>query len=274
MIEELRAGFPTAMLFLKRLRTLQIHRNGELNLRLDRVDDGRSLILSNGDSKLDQVWHIVEGDFEEAATRLRVAHPNRIESKRSSSVKLAIPAGELNSGLLCACLPTEHDLELPFHLNADFYTTNDRKRIILGDDYQSAWNREAIRAAALALGKNIDQLPKLLGARSFWTIQKKINDLAVKAEEGRAEAVLAGFWNSSVAGLRSGPVIMTTSKAWATVSDASLLLQKEESESVGVLQALGLQIVHEDLRPFQSLLRLKAVGVPVLDVRNSAMERA
>ncbi len=267
MIEELRAGFPTAMLFLKRLRTLQIHRNGELNLRLDRVDDGRSLILSNGDSKLDQVWHIVEGDFEEAATRLRVAHPNRIESKRSSSVKLAIPAGELHSGLLCACLPTEHDLELPFHLNADFYTTNDRKRIILGDDYQSAWNREAIRAAALALGKNIDQLPKLLGARSFWTIQKKINDLAVKAEEGRAETVLAGFWNSSVAGLRSGPVIMTTSKAWATVSDASLLLQKEESESVGVLQALGLQIVHEDLRPFQSLLRLKAVGVPVLDVR-------
>jgi hypothetical protein len=174
---------------------------------------------------------------------------------------------DLSSGLLCACLPTEHDLELPFHLNADFYTTNDRKRIILADDYQSEWNREAIRAAAIALGKNIHQLPKLLGARSFWTIQKKINDLAAKSEEGRAEKVLAGFWNSSVAGLRSGPVVMTTSKEWTTVSDASLLLQKEESESVGVLQALGLQIVHEDLRPFQSLLRLKAIGVPLLDVR-------
>ena len=119
----------------------------------------------------------------------------------------------------------------------------------------------------LPLASNIDQLPKLLGAGSFWTIQKKINDLAAKSEEGRAEKVLAGFWNSSVAGLRSGPVVMTTSKEWTTVSDASLLLQKEESESVGVLQALGLQIVHEDLRPFQSLLRLKAIGVPLLDVR-------
>ncbi|MFQ3652231.1 MAG: DUF3883 domain-containing protein [Gemmataceae bacterium] len=266
-LAELRSSLPTAMLFLKRLRVLEVARNGKRVQRLERLDDGDSLILSNGDPEADQVWHIIEGDFGAAAQRLRTSYPGKIEPKRSSIVKLAIPAGELATGLLCACLPTEQDLDLPFHLNADFYTSNDRKRIILAEDYQSLWNREAIRAAALTLGRRVDQLPNLIGAKPLWAMMERLSALATKAEQGRIEAVLGDFWKSCAPALRSSPVVLTSAKEWTTVSDSSLLLQKEEAEALDVLQALGLRIVHEDLRPYQSLLRSKSVGIAVLDVR-------
>ncbi len=267
LLDELNASLPTAMLFLKRLRAIELARNGKRVQRLERLDVGDSLILSNGDPEADQVWHIIEGDFGDAAESLRTCYPGKIETKRSSSVKLAIPASKLATGLLCACLPTEQDLGLPFHLNADFYTSNDRKRIILADDYQSKWNREAIKAAALTLGRYVDRLPSLIGAKPLWAMMERLNDLATKAEQGRSEADLGYFWKSCAPALQSSPVVLTSAKEWTTVGESSLLLQKEEAEALDVLQALGLRIVHEDLRPYQSLLRSKSVGIPVLDVR-------
>lgn len=267
LLDELRASLPTAMLFLKRLRVLEILLNGKRVQRLERLDDGDSLILSNGNPEYDQIWHIIEGDFGAAADHLRTSYPGKIEGKRSFKVKLAIPASELAVGLLCACLPTEQDVGLPFHLNADFYTSNDRKRIILAEDYQSAWNREAIKAAALALGNHVDQLPSLIGAKLFWTMLEQLYALGSAAERGRAEVVLADFWTSCVPVLRVKPVLWTSSHKWATVAESCLLLQKEEAEALQVLEALDIRIVHEDLRPHHNLLRSKGVGVGVLDVR-------
>ncbi len=268
LLDELRESLPTAMLFLKRLRALEVFRNGKVVQQFGRLDYGDSLILSNGNPENDQIWHIIEGDFGAAADTLRTKYPGKIEGKRSPKVKLAIPASGSAAGLLCACLPTEQDVGLPFHLNADFYTSNDRKRIILAEDYQSAWNREAIKAAALALRNHVDRLPALIGARPFWAMLEKLNALASAVERGRAETVFAAFWRSCAPALQAKPVLWTSSRDWATVPDSCLLLQKEEAEALQILEALGIRIVHEDLRPYHNLLRSKDVGVAVLDVRH------
>ncbi len=265
-LRELRVSLPTAMLFLKRLREIAVFRNGERVQRLERLDDGDSLILSSGEPEADQVWHIIKGDFAAAADQLRTTFPGKIEEKRSPAVKLAISATEPGAGLLCACLPTEQDVGLPFHLNADFYTSNDRKRIILAEDYQSKWNREAIKAAALALGDHVARLLNLIGHKPFWAMMERLHELASGVERGRAEPVLADFWKYSLPVLQTKPVIWTSTGEWATVAQSCLLLQKDEAEALEVLEALNLRVTHEDLRPHHNLLRSKAVGVPVLDV--------
>jgi hypothetical protein len=266
MREELEHAMPVAMLFLKRLRTIDIKRNGQRIRTFQRVDDNDSLILSDGQPENDRIWHIVRGDFTEAAEQLREQHPGRIENKRSSQVTLAVSATELRDGLLCACLPTEQDVGLPFHVNADFFPTNDRKRVILGDDYQSYWNSQALNAAACAIGQAIGRFPILLGAQRFWDLVSTIKEVADKAVKGVGEPALAEFWRAVAPHLRTAPVVYTTRSEWTICTDASLLLQREEASAILILEGLGVNVVHEDLRPYQNLLRAEAVGVPVLDI--------
>lgn len=266
LMEELVRSLPVAMLFLKRLRSMQIKTEGRTVNTIQRLDESDSLILSHGGSESDQIWHLIRGDFSAAATNLREKHQNRIEVKRSSVVTLAIPENPLRTGLLCACLPTEQDTGLPFHINADFFPTNDRKRVILADDYQSEWNREALRAAGRALGNAVGRLPGLLGATRFWGLVATLKEVADRALQERGERVYAEFWRQVASKLRSAPVVQTTTAEWTMAANTCLLLQKEEANVVGILEALGLRVVHESLRPYQSLLRSETVGIPILDV--------
>lgn len=266
MVEELERSLPVAMLFLKRLRVIEIRSDRQSVHRFERLDEGNSLILSDGAANNDRVWHIIRGDFLEAADKLRLRHPGRIEPKRSPLVALAIPATARDTGLLCACLPTEQDEGLPFHVNADFFTTNDRKRVVLAADYQSEWNREALKAAGRAIGTAVGRLPDVVGAKRFWQLVSTLKEIAERSKQERGEPTLAEFWNHVAPQLRTAPVVQTTTSQWMTAADTCLLLQREEADVVGVLEALGVHIAHEDLRPFQSLLRSEPVSVPVLDV--------
>lgn len=266
LTEELIRSLPVAMLFLKRLRSMQIKGEGRTVSTIQRLDESDSLILSHGRSESDQIWHLIRGDFSAAASNLREKHQNRIEVKRSSVVTLAIPANPLRTGLLCACLPTEQDTGLPFHINADFFPTNDRKRVILAEDYQSEWNREALRAAGRALGNAVGRLPGLLGALRFWGLIATLKEVADRALQEQGEQVFAEFWRQVAPKLRSAPVVQTTRGDWTTAANTCLLLQKEEASVIGTLEALGVQVVHECLRSYQSLLRSESLGIPLLDV--------
>ena len=266
ILEELKHTLPVAMLFLKRLRTLEIKQAGHPVQTFQRVDHADSLIVTDGNPQNDQIWHVVRGDFARAAETLRARHPDRIEKKRSSQVAIAMPAGAFSGGLFCACLPTEQRVGLPFHVNADFFTTNDRKSVILSDDYQSEWNREALRAASLALGGAVGKLPALLGGRRFWGLVSTLKEVADAAQSGSGDRTLAEFWKVAERRLRMAPTIYTTDKRWTTCADATLLVQREESGVIPTLEDLGMNVVHEDLRPYQGLLRSEAVGVPALNI--------
>ena len=263
---ELERSLPVAMLFLKRLQAIEIRLDGRSVRIFERLVEDNSIIVSDGEPGNDRVWHILRGDFAEAADRLRQKHLDRIEAKRSPHVALAIPARGGGTSQLCACLPTEQDEGLPFHVNADFFTTNDRKHVILATEYQSEWNREALRAAGRTVGNAVAQLPNILGAERFWQLVASLKEVADRVAREHGESTLAEFWNHVAPQLRTARVILTTTSEWTRAADASLLLQKEEGGAIGVLEALGIPIVHEDLRPFQSLLRSDGVGIPVLDV--------
>lgn len=273
LLEELKRSLPTAILFLKNLNALEVLHEGKPVLRLQRLPVQDSLIVTDGSR--DRIWHLLRGDFDQIAAELRQRHANRIEPKRTAKVTLAIPEESLENGLFCACLPTQQGTGLPFHLNADLFTTNDRKRIILETDYQSEWNRAAVLAAAEVLRDNLGRLPALLGHKHLWHVFKLVHRVGEEAEEGHKEKSLETFWDWLQPELRQAPVFYTTRGAWKGASEV-LFLSEEEADATTVLEGLGLSLLHPDLRPFYNLYRPLEVGVRPVDVGDvaQAMEHA
>ena len=76
----------------------------------------------------------------------------------------------------------------------------------------------------------------------------------------------AAFWDQVGPQLRANSAIQTTRDKWVTAPECCLLSQRDEAAAIPVLEAIGINVAHEELRPFQSLLRSDAVGVRVLDV--------
>lgn len=266
LAEELQAILPGAMLFLRRLKSLVLKRDGKLLRRYERIDEGKSIILSDGEAANDTIWHLLTGDYSEWADKLRASHPGRIEAKRKAEVTIAIDASLASPGVLWAWLPTEHGLGLPFHLNADFFPTIDRKRILFDKDYQAEWNRLAIRAAASVLAGNVEWLTQQLGPVKFWTLVKAVREAA---ESGTTGDEARPFWSSLAERLRSAPTVFTTGNQWTLPANVHLLQSSDEAAAIGVLNGLGIELVHEDLRPFQPLIR-EVLGVPLLEVAHVA----
>ena len=275
LLGELERSLPTAMLFLKSVDCIEIKVNGILRRKFERLLEQNSLILTDGDAKNDRIWRILSGDFDRDAQSLRQRHPGRIEDKRTAKVTLAIPLGDLETGLLCACLPSQHEIGLPFHINADFFPSNDRKHVIFESDFQSDWNRAALRAAAATLASALPQLPGLVGHRTLWNCIARLQQVADEAMKGQREKTLAEFWTAVEPKLKNTPIIFTTKRQWKKPGEACILYQDEEVPAIGVLEGLGASITHEDLRTHFTILRWR-VGVPLFGLAHltTALARA
>ena len=266
LLEELERSLPVAMLFLKNLSEIGIRYEGSSRRTFERVVDDNMLIISEGDSTDDRVWHLLRGTFEDAAAELRARHPARIEDKRSAEVVVAVPIqGELSAGMLCACLPTEESTGLPFHVNADFFPSNDRKHVILGEDYQSQWNREALSAAARTVARAVPQLTTMLGAERFWDLAFTLNTLYLNVNRDGRDGVWREFWTALEVVLQEEAVVFTSNGNWTTThSGVTILSQQQEADHISVLEGLGIELVAENLRPYQSTIR--SIGVPLFNV--------
>jgi hypothetical protein len=217
------------MLFLKKIKRIEVKENGKPLRCFERVDEGNSLILTDGHNQDNRIWHLISGDFAATAAGLRESHLGRIETKRSAKVLLAIPQSRLETGLLCACLPSQHETGLPFHVNADFFPSNDRKHIIFGSDYQAQWNRAALKAAAEALADSLVRLPAMLGHTAFWNLVARIQQVAEEAEKGHREKSLSEFWTALAPKLKRARIAFTNQREWKEPAEALILLQKEEN---------------------------------------------
>ena len=267
LLGELEHSLQVAVLFLKNLQAIEIRERGVCRRKYERANVGDTLIVSEGASGSDRVWHLIRGTFQDEAAALRRQHPGRIEDKRTVEVVVALPAeGGMSAGMLCACLPTQEVPGLPFHINADFFPSNDRKHILLGDDYQAHWNREALSAAAKAVAEATPRLTQLLGAGRFWGLVSSLYQL-FNTHKDSDNGVWARFWDALDTALRKDAVVPTSSGEWVTASSGvSLLQQSEEASNIHVLEGLGITLVSECLRPYQTILR--TVGVHSFDIAN------
>jgi hypothetical protein len=254
LLDVLGHALPNAILFLKHVNKIELRRNGLLIKKIDRIDEGDQILIQDGD--LVRLWRILQGSFDAEAENLRQAYPTQIEGKRTSSVAVAIPDNTIGfTGLFSAWLPTEQQTELPFHINADFYPSTDRKHVLLTNDYQGAWNRAAIRAAAELVAKAIPTLPSLLGHVDLWALFERLKAVNDSSKSGILDPIYEAFWNYAQPQVVATASVATSTNAWCLPSEVYLLERPEEETHLPLLEQIGLQLVHPDLRRFYSLLR-------------------
>lgn len=266
---EIASAIRLAAIFLRQLETLEVRRNGTLVQRIERKrsessENGEQLHLrTNGD---EIIWRLFSGNFAATAEALRQEHNWQIESHRSSRVTLALPNKPLSSGRLFATLPSQSTTSLPFHLNADFFPTSDRKRILLEHDYQSEWNRSAIRCAAHTLATHFDDLPALLAPVGLWQLLAQLDETRRRAEAGQLDPVFAAFWQAVAPLLANKQIIFTTTETWVSPRAARLITSPAEMKATSILEALDIPLVHADLRSYAALMQQPEIGVPLLRV--------
>ncbi len=266
MSQELRVALVRAAPFLKRLQRLELRQHGESILVVDSDREEASGLIVVGADGDARAWKRVSGNFEHKAAELRARFGQQIEDKRKATVTVGISLEDVpDPGLLYASLPTEHHIELPVLINADFFPSSNRKSILFQDDYQGAWNRAAIEGAAQALATALPDLLGTLKPSSFWNLISKARAMFASAEAGSVDASFGTFWKLAKPVLQAGTYVLTSAgKLTNAQAGRHNLASKEAGDCVPLFEALDIGIVHADLRPHRNVLL--ELGVRDLDL--------
>ena len=275
--KDLKESLPRAMLFLKKLDTIRLLRNGNSVICIKRaVSRNTTKISCDG---VIQTWHFVEGSFSSEASELKREYsPDYIEDNRSDRVRVAIPDSLRNDGLLFATLPTRQSTGLPFHIDADFFPDTDRKSIVFGDtrrrDHRSEWNRAAIRAAVDAVGDNLLTLRDTFrdDALTFWGILERLRRVHNEQSDD-TRISLGAFWERLSPSLSSSPIVYTESGQWVTPAQVYIPTGAEKKEAVSAFGALGIEMAHRDLLEYHNILRSIGIGVLRIEHIHGALQK-
>lgn len=260
----------SAALFLKQVKVLELKRNGELIRRIETIHEDNKLLLSDGEKNI--IWRIYEGNFNNDAEMIRKKYREIIERKRRAVVKIAIPDTPEVDGLLYAFLPSENLTGLPFHINADFYPSSDRKRIIFGESYKSEWNEKAITCATRILANNCDAILEIFENRNqdFWEFAQRVKDAST---DYKLSFAFSKFWELLKPEIRTRETVLTASKNTVFTSEAVFLDSDEQKDTSEIYENLGLNTVHLNLRRYRNLLLETGVqNIRLDDVINTFSE--
>lgn len=231
---------PTAMLFLRHVRRVELRRNGERIDRFSREDADELCEITGTDSS--HPWLMLNGDFAPDADLLFASDPT-FHARRRTSVALAVPLDHEVSGLLCAYLPTDEPSRLPLHVNADFFPGSDRRRLLV-EGQRGEWNRLAMRAIARTLADHLNVLADSLSPVRLW----KLLFAAHQAKDAAHDLGIDSFWAALSPALPTARVMWTTASQWTIPCRASLLAAPtEEAAMVPLLERLGIPVVHQDV---------------------------
>ncbi len=259
----LRDFVPDAFLFLQKLERAEVKRSGSTLVRLERVVDEPHVVLERDGQALE--WRIFRGDFGAAADALRAqGHFAGVEKKTTVSVAVPEDPAALQSGLFYAFLPTKQSTGLPLHINADFFPSSDRKRLILESGYQAAWNSLATECAAGIITQNLRALHDFVGAARFWAIMD-----SVQRASGDTGSPVASMWDRVAAGLRDTEIVLCADGEIRKPDEALWPRSDQAFAATALLAALGVPVVDPALRPYANLLRSSDVGVATLALKHA-----
>lgn len=246
----------SAIMFLENIESIELLRNGKRISLTTKTEHGNELVVdSNG---VTRSWLLIRADFESHKNEADV-NLNGLLSKRSAKVTVAIPEDTGNlKGLLFCGLPTRQPTQLPFHVNAHFFPSSDRKRIdVEGESYQVQWNLAALHAAATAIAAELEPIGHTLGPEALWSL------LARLYAQNQRQELQDVFWSAASPACATSRVVFSSQQGWHAPADVVYLHRSEEERSLRALESLGLTIAHPKLRPYQPTLI--ALGVRRMD---------
>jgi hypothetical protein len=259
LVEELETVLPRTILFLDHIRQLRVFWTEQERMSVT-VSDRSETVISVSTNGEEVRWALLTHDFGDVAASLRSDHPAG-EKKPSSEVKIAVPQGSSSDGLFFAYLPTQVTTGVPFHINADFFPSNNRKRLLLENDYQGEWNRAAIQAGAIALSSGLLSLRSHLGPECFWELIQKVKDVA---DDG--SLLGTDYWETLLPVLGVEPVIPASDSNWCISSDVYFVSKHDEERFGELYKHLGIRTIDPAVAAHQTLLTSSDVGVRNLDL--------
>lgn len=265
LVHELQAALPRTILFLDHLRQLRVFwkHTETMRVTVSERSDPVITVSTNGETT---PWALLTYDFADIARSLRSQHPEG-EKYPSSEVKVAIPQGGLNDGLFFAYLPTQMQTDVPFHINADFFPSNDRKRLLLEDDYQGAWNRAAIRAGAIALRDGLLSLRSHLGPNGFWNLVHRVREVAER------ESLLGiDYWIDILPVLKEQKVIPGSDGTWYSARSIRFVSRDNQERFHELYAELCVCTVDPTVEDHGDLLTSADIGVKHLDLATVARQ--
>ncbi len=248
-VTQISESVEAAALFLKQVTMLEVKRSGELVRRIETAKDGDAFLVADGEKTVE--WRVLQGRFDWDAAEMRSRYGELIEQKRQPMVTLAVSAKPLDSGLLYAFLPSETRTGLPFHINADFYPSQDRKRILFERSYRSEWNNLAVECAATTLADRIDEVLDLLGPRVFWEFAERVRRAS---DANTLSPAFEVFWEKLKPQIRLKPTVLTASGKMLSPPETIILNTSEQMAANAALEHIGIDTVHPDLLRRQNLL--------------------
>lgn len=260
-IREAKTCIPTAIIFLKQIRQIQLMENGKIILDVVREDCGGEVIVAIDDKNTVKktVWRLIKGEISSEAAEF-LSEYERDLGKRKTEILIALSDSPSVEGLIYSSLPTEHKTKLPFHINADFFPTLNRKSIFLSDQsIKSKWNKHLIRSIANLLGDRFDSIMDMYETISLWDLIAKVNDASKKDP---IDPSFEAFWDELSHILPEKEIVLSSKNERVRPETARLLESPQEIAATAVWEDLGIPVVHPDIRRHYSVL--KELGTPLL----------
>jgi hypothetical protein len=252
MVERLRFALEGGLIFLRNLTHVELLIEGVLDqaITIRRMDN--HLVIRREPDGRETQWRIITADaqglVEERDLRGRFAMLSELD--RDTEVSIAIPLSDDRvDGLVYAFLPTEQPTRLPFHVNADFFPRPDRRSIVLGgEQHDRHWNEAMLQTAATAVAEDFGELTGLLGARRLWA-------LIGAAHAIREDQAFGCFWAAFSEAAALHDCAWTVGEEWASIASTLLAPSVLGASELIALEAVGIGIMHPDLRTSWSALQ-------------------
>lgn len=264
--ERIRQDISISMLFLDHIETLTVLDKGNLSKSITKAKHGQMVTFTEGPGKRRR-WKRFTGDLADEIS------PDSLPERRKTKVEIAVSLDELKGdGLLFAFLPLEDEKTgLPFHIHADFFPSDERKRLLFEEDYKGNWNQKAIGKAAEVVAESVRELRDDLGHMSFWTFLNQTwrVDKSIADRNGAKEEQLRKFWPQVRESVVTFDSVFTSLSRWRLPSAVnSFRAPKDVDEDIlrQALEELGLDIVHPELSKFQKVL--EEIGVTLLEAQH------
>lgn len=248
---QIRDVMDRGLLFLRRLERIELFVDGALVHAVSIGRAGNVLMLTKEPNGSEERWLVLKTDAGARAEELdlKTRFPMLAELDRSAAVTVAIPLDDRPiEGLLYAYLPTEQSSGLPMHVNADFFPHPNRRALVLtGEQHDRYWNELLLEAAAGAIAENFAMLSGQIGAKRLWEIGS--SSLAL-----RGDGAFAVFWDRFAEAARNHSCSWSVEQKWCPIGSSQLPPEAMPSDQQAALAAIGLDILHPDLRPHWTAL--------------------
>ncbi len=251
VVAEFNQVLKSSLLFLRHLRRVELRRNGLVVVEIEIDRSGEEVMLAFQPSGDLQHWLVLSRTADDVllASGLLEKFEALGRLDRSKTVSVAVPLNfEQVEGLLYAYLPTRQTTGMPVHVNGDFFPHASRQAIVLeGEQHDRYWNEALIATAAAALAENFVRVRDLLGPTRFWV-------LAEAAFRRKNEQAFRPFWERLGKAVTETPSVWSTYGQWCLPNLAALPPEAMTTADQEAIAALGLPLIHPDIRRFWSVL--------------------